>query len=91
MNMLKEKVPKHIIPNGGSLDGDFYPMGSQSVKKSPKKTTPSKLKSFFLPMFEATNTKKAFGQWDFQGPPIMGPPYGKLPIPFPYLKGFLWE
>ncbi len=24
------------------------------------------------------------GQWDFQGPPIMGPPYGKLPILFPY-------
>ena len=23
-------------------------------------------------------------QWDFQGPPIMGPPYGKLPILFPY-------
>ena len=21
----------------------------------------------------------------FQGPPTMGPPYGKLPIPFPYL------
>ena len=21
-----------------------------------------------------------FCQWDFQGPPIMGPPYGKLPI-----------
>ena len=24
-------------------------------------------------------------QWWFQGPPIMGPPYGKLPILFPYL------
>ncbi len=28
-------------------------------------------------------------QWNhqgkFQGPPMMGPPYGKLPIPFPYL------
>ncbi len=24
-------------------------------------------------------------QGKFQGPPIMGPPYGKLPIPFPYL------
>ena len=23
------------------------------------------------------------GQWDFQGPPIMGPPYGKLPILIP--------
>ena len=23
-------------------------------------------------------------QWDFQGPPIMGPPYGKLPILLPY-------
>ena len=23
-------------------------------------------------------------QWDFQGPSIMGPPYGKLPILFPY-------
>ena len=22
-------------------------------------------------------------QWDFQGPPMMGPPYGKLPILFP--------
>ena len=22
-------------------------------------------------------------QWDFQGPPIMGPPYGNLPILFP--------
>ena len=28
-------------------------------------------------------------QWDFQGPPIMGPPYGKLPILFPYLPGFV--
>ena len=24
-------------------------------------------------------------------PQIMGKPYGKLPIPFPYLWGFLWE
>ena len=27
----------------------------------------------------------------FQGPPIAGPPSHKLPIPFPYFKGFLWE
>ena len=27
----------------------------------------------------------------FQGPPIVGPPSHKLPIPFPYFKGFLWE
>ena len=26
----------------------------------------------------------SFCQWDFQGSPIMGPPYGKLPILFPY-------
>ncbi len=26
-----------------------------------------------------------------KGPPIMGPPSHKLPIPFPYFKGFLWE
>ena len=26
-------------------------------------------------------------QWDFQGPPIMGPPCGKFPIPFPYGSG----
>ena len=25
-----------------------------------------------------------FFQWDFQGSPKMGPPYGKLPILFPY-------
>ena len=27
----------------------------------------------------------------FQGPPIMGPLYGKFPILFPYLLGFLWD
>ena len=27
-------------------------------------------------------------QWDFQGPPIMGQPYGKLPILFPYHSHF---
>ena len=31
-------------------------------------------------------------QWDFQGPLIMGPPYGKLPILFPYgSMGIVWE
>ena len=27
--------------------------------------------------------KGPYSQWDFQGPPIMGVPYGKLPIFFP--------
>lgn len=26
-----------------------------------------------------------------QGPPLAGPPSKKLPIPFPYFKGFWWE
>ena len=30
-------------------------------------------------------------QWNFQGPPIMGPLSYKLPIPFLYFNGFLWE
>ena len=30
-------------------------------------------------------------QWDFQGPPTMGPPYGKLPILFPKDMGMVWE
>ena len=30
-------------------------------------------------------------QWDFQGPPIMGPPYGKLPIRIPRDMGIVWE
>ena len=29
------------------------------------------------------NQKQPLNQWDFQGPPTMGPPYGKLPILFP--------
>ena len=33
-------------------------------------------RSFFL--------QKWKNQWDFQGPPTMGPPYGKLPIILPY-------
>ncbi len=40
-----------------------------------------------LKLFVAQNDykyKQATGQWDFQGPPIMGPPYGKLPILLPY-------
>ena len=32
-------------------------------------------------LMEWMNFKK--DQWDFQGPPIMGPSYGKLPIPLP--------
>ena len=27
----------------------------------------------------------------FQGPSLVGPPSHKLPIPFPYFKGSLWE
>ena len=41
--------------------------------------------------FEVRKKSSAKNQGKFQGPPIMGPPYGKLPIPFPYLWGFLWE
>ena len=40
--------------------------------------THSRYHRCFIPM------KMVALQWDFQGPPIMGPPYGKLPILFPY-------
>ena len=53
----------------------------------------SKLGSDFLKIFQTIRIFSSFfhdvllqpyDQWDFQGPPIMGPPYGKLPILFPY-------
>ena len=61
---------------------------SLSSKKQPKTHPISKwflqscwtLKVFFSNGSQVPNT----GQWDFQGPPTMGPPYGKLPILFPY-------
>ena len=40
LNMLKEQVPNIFLQIGGSLDGDFHPMGSHNPqKKSPEKNT----------------------------------------------------
>ena len=47
-------------------------MAQSDVKK--QKNIPSLKLTFLAPE----------NQWDFQGPPMMGPPYGKLPILFPY-------
>ena len=51
-------------------------------------------------IWASPNAAEIFGhlsKWIFMSrvspkdPQMMGKPYGKLPIPFPYLWGFLWE
>ena len=45
------------------------------------------MQSSFNPRLEDAPSSQGW----FQGPPILGPPFGKLPILFPYLWGFIWE
>ena len=70
MNMLKENVPKHMIPNGGSLDGDFDPMGSQSVKKvTLKKQIQVNWRILYCQCLKQPTPKKNIWSMGFSGIP----------------------
>ena len=59
-------------------------------RKGKSSTQKCLWKGICVSSLEGSQTSRKFGmltygQWDFQGPPIIGPAYGKLPILFPYL------